>query len=114
MSRIIPPSVTYPSPNEWPNAVRTITNITRANNAQVTSTDHGFTQGDDSGITGINFTQVQGMIQINARYGIIQTVIDTDNFTVNINSTDFFAYTSGGQLQIVSGHAPYDPFQNIA
>lgn len=110
----IPPAVTFPSPNEWPNAIRDITGISQANHAVVTSVDHGFTQADDAGVTCIVFSRVQGMTQINGKLAPIVQVIDTDNFSVNLRTSEFEAYTSAGQLKIVCGIYPYDPFTNIA
>lgn len=109
----IPPSVTPPSPNEWPDTIRNITGITRAAQAQVTSPNHGFTD-QDVGVTIVDFLQVKGMLQINGLPGTILQVVDSDNFIVNINTTYFFDYTEGGYANIVAGRSPYDPFQNIA
>ncbi len=107
-SNQVPPSVTYPSPNEWPqNLIHSITGITKAAQAQITAPSHGFTSAD-IGITFVDFTQVKGMIQINGLTGIIQSVIDANNFTVNINSTQFFTYSSGGQLHTVSNEPPVE------
>lgn len=119
--RSIPPSVTYPSPNEWPQTQRQITGITRANLAKVTSPNHGFTSAD-VGVTSVDFLQVKGMIQINSLMGLVQQVIDNNNFTVNINSTQFSAYSSGGTFNIVTGTPPSEtigfqtfntPFHNV-
>ena len=112
MSNSVPPSVTYPSPNEWPNSVRVITGITKEANARVTSPLHGFTSADEN-ITVIDFHQVKGMIQINTLPATILKIIDPNNFTINLNTSDFFTYTSGGQLIIVAGNSPYDPYQNV-
>jgi hypothetical protein len=121
-SNAVPPSVTPPSPFEWPETVRTITNITNAAQAEVTSALHGFTSAD-VGITSIMFKQVLGMIQINGQPGVVQAIIDDNNFTVNINSTNYFTYTSGGVYIIDTGIPPSQtvgfqtfntPFQNIA
>lgn len=122
-SNAVPPSVTPPSPYEWPqNLVQDITNITINNVAQVTVPDHGFTFTDE-GQTFVMFKQVQGMIQINGVNALIQQVIDENNITVNVNTTNFYAYTSGGVLITDSGSPPVTqqgfqvfntPFQNIA
>lgn len=118
----IPPSVTYPSPNEWPNTLRTITGITQAAQAQITSPSHGFTS-QDVDLTTVDFLQVRGMIQINGLPGVIQQIIDANNFIVNINTTQFFPYSSGGVASVVTGIPPIEtqgfqtgntPFQNIA
>lgn len=109
-----PPSVVPPSPNEFPNTVKDITGITKAAQAQVTIPDHGFTTAADVGLTSLSFHQIKGMIQMNGLIGMILSVVDTDNITVSINSTYFSAYTGEGQACIISGHEPYDPFENIA
>jgi ubiquitin-activating enzyme E1-like protein len=122
MSNAIPPSVTPPSPNEWPNTLRTVTNIGRNSNTIVTAPNHGFTSQDE-GVTTVIFLQVNGMRQINGLPGRIQQVVDTNTFTVNINSTNFYPYVSDGVISIVTGHPPIEtesfqtfntPFQNIA
>jgi hypothetical protein len=123
MSNAIPPSVIYPSPNEWPqDLLKPITNITRDSNAKITITDHGFSNSN-IGITFVGFKQVLGMIQINGINALIQEIIDENNFTVNIDSTNFYNYTSGGVLIVDSGLPPTQtqsfqtfntPFQNIA
>lgn len=122
MSNAISPSVTFPSPNEWPKTIRNITGLTNDRQVKVTSVGHGFTS-KDIGITDVGFTNVNGMIQINGLDGIIQSVIDSDHFTVNINTSQFFTYTSGGYVTIITGIPPIEtqsfqtfntPFQNIA
>lgn len=79
----------------------TITAISQAANASITAT-HAFTS-DDVGVTVVSFHNVVGMTQINTLSGIIQSVTSTTSFTVNINSTSFTAYTSGGIANIVTG-----------
>lgn len=122
-SNAVPPSVTPPSPNEWPqDLIKTISNITKDSQATVTSTAHGFAS-DSEGATFLCFKQVEGMIQINGLNALIQKVIDANNFTVNIDTTNFFAYTSGGVAIVDSSLPPNQqqgfqvftrPFQNIA
>jgi len=122
MSNPIPPSVTPPSPNEWPQTIKSISGVTRNNIAEVTCTTHGFTS-EDEGVTFVLFKQVQGMLPINGLSALIQKVIDVDHFTVNIDSTNFPNYTSGGVISILTGQPPSEqqgfqifnrPFQNIA
>jgi hypothetical protein len=114
-----PPSVVPPSPNEFPVSYRTVTNITKAENAQVTIPNHGFTESADVGvipgigITTLSFHYVLGMFQINTLTGMILSVIDPNNITVSIDTSTFSPYVSGGQALIVGGHSPYSPFQNI-
>lgn len=122
-SNAIPPSVTPPSPDEWPqDLVKTVTNITRDSQAMVTAPNHGFTSLDQ-GVTFLCFKQVEGMRQINGLDCLIQKVIDTNTFTVNINTTNFYDYLSGGVIIVDSGQPPIEqsgfqvfntPFQNIA
>jgi Ubiquitin-activating enzyme E1 FCCH domain len=69
---------------------KTITGITAAASAVVTSAAHGLTVGQV-----VVFASVSGMTEINGVAGLI-TAANTGTFTVNINSTGFTAYTSGG------------------
>jgi hypothetical protein len=114
MSRSIPPSVTPPSPNEWPVTYRAITFLLANVQTVVLAPNHGFTTANDVGVTRVDFTQVKGMPQINGKTGLIAYVITPDIIVVDINSTFFSPFGSGGFLNIVSGNPPYDPFQNIA
>lgn len=122
-SNAVPPSVTPPSPDEWPqDLVKDITNITRDSQATVTVVGHGFDSLSE-GITFICFKQVQGMLQINGLDALIQKVIDADHFTVNINTTGFHDYRGAGVIIVDSGLPPIQqsgfqvfntPFQNVA
>lgn len=121
-SNAVPPSVTPPSPNEWPETIRSLTGITNGSITTVTCPDHGFIT-EDEGVTSVMFKQVEGMIQINGMNAIVQLVIDTNTFTVNIDSTNFYTYTANGVIVIDSGTPPVQeasfqffntPFQNIA
>lgn len=118
----VPPAVVPPSPNEWPNQVKNVTGITRSPQPIITSTAHGFTS-QDIGLTSVMFIQVGGMIQINGRPGVIQAIPDANHFTVNIDTSQFFSYTSGGYAIVDTGIPPVEtvgsqifntPFQNIA
>jgi hypothetical protein len=53
------------------------------------------------------------MDQINSKNAFIIDVIDTNNFTVGLDTTLFYTYVSGGVISIVGGHTPYSPFSNI-
>lgn len=79
----------------------TITGISKAVNASITAT-HAFT-ASDVGVTTVTFSGVQGMIQMNTLRGVIQSVTSTTSFTVNIDSTTFSTYTSGGEANIITG-----------
>jgi len=117
-----PPSVTFPSPNEWPETIKTISGITNDSSAKVTCTAHGFTSADVN-LTSVGFLQVKGMRQINGLPGRISEIVDANNFKVYINSTNFYPYTSGGVISVITGQPPSEtlsfqtlntPFHNIA
>lgn len=121
-SNAVPPSVTPPSPYEWPNTIKAITNVTTDSQAQVTCPSHGFTAAD-VGQTSVMFLQVRGMLPINGLPGLIQSIVDSNNFTVNVNTTFFPVYRGGGVISILTGQPPVEqqgfqyfntPFQNIA
>ena len=116
-----PPSVTYPSPNEWLVTVYPITNITNDSNAIVTCAAYPFSLNDEY-ITQVTFKQVNGMLPINGITALIIKVVDIAHFIVNINTTGFPTYTSGGVFCIDTGEPPTEtvgsqtfntPFQNI-
>ena len=76
---------------------KTITNITQANPAVVTSASHGFSNGDD-----IKIIDVVGMTEINNKsYLVANSTTNTFELTdlegTNIDSTSFTAYSSGGE-----------------
>lgn len=81
-----------------------ITGISNAANASITAT-HAFTNAD-VGVTTVTFHGVNGMSQINTLSGVIQTVTNTTSFTVNINSTAFSTWTSGGYANVITGVPP--------
>jgi len=81
-----------------------ITNITNATNGVVTSANHGLV----SGITVI-LNGVGGMIQVNGISYTI-TVIDANSFHLNVNTTTFSAYTTGGSWY----SSPYNGFTTAA
>lgn len=105
MSSSIPASVTSPSPNEWTVTAFAITGITKALQAQVTAVAHGMTS-TSAGVTFVDFSQVKGMKEINGASGLVQSIVDANNFTVNINSTSFSTYTTGGYVNILTGLPP--------
>lgn len=72
--------------------VASVANVSQANPAQVTASQHGLVTGETIYIYG-----VQGMTAINGGYTI--TVVDANNFTLDgVDSTAFNAYTTGGQV----------------
>ena len=67
-----------------------ITGITNTTNAVVTAPNHGLVSG-----ISVILNNVSGMTQVNGNSYII-TVIDANNFYLNVNSTSYGTYTSGG------------------
>ena len=78
-----------------------ITAVTNANPAQVTVPYHGYETGDEWFAS-----NVEGIEEINGRVFTI-TVVDDDNFTIGVDSTDWgvFNGSGGGTLRV----APPDP-----
>jgi hypothetical protein len=79
----------------------TVTGISKAANASITAT-HAFTSAD-IGITSVTFHGIVGMTQMNTLTGKITGVTSTTSFTVDINSTSFTTYSSGGIANIITG-----------
>lgn len=86
------------SSSEYASTNKTITAITKAANAQITSASHGLSVGDV-----VTFSGVVGMIQINTLRGVVQTVPTANTFTVDIDTTGFTTYSSGGIANLISG-----------
>lgn len=78
-----------------------ITGISQAANAVVTAVN-AFT-AKDVGVTVVSFHNVVGMTQINTLSGVVQSIVPGVSFTVNINTSGFSAYVSGGIANIVTG-----------
>ena len=75
---------------------KTITGITQANPAVVTASSHGYSNGDEVVITGVS-----GMTEVNGkRFLVADKTTNTfelqDKDGVDINSSSFTAYSSGG------------------
>ena len=73
-------------------AAQTITAITQAASAEITIGAHQFLVGNK-----VLIQNVIGMVEINDTVGTISAITAT-TITVNINSTNFTAYASGGQV----------------
>lgn len=71
-------------------SAKMITGITKATSAVVSSTSHGLAVG-----AVVVFSSVGGMAEINGVAGLV-TVSNTNDFTVNIDTSGFTTYTSGG------------------
>ena len=107
------------NPLFYPRA-RIITNITQAVNAQVsTSIPHGLTPGQE---VRFNIPAVSGMTQLNPNIlnnyypsysstsAIIQTIVDDYNFTINIDTTSYTAFTFPTIAQQPSSFPQVIPF----
>ena len=75
---------------------KTITGITQANPAVVTSTSHGYSNGDE-----VVITAVVGMTEVNSKRFLVAGVTTntfqlTDKDGTNVNSTGYTAYSSAG------------------
>lgn len=107
------------SPLFYPRA-RVITNITQAVNANVsTSIAHGLTPGQEirfnipavSGMTQLNPDPLNNYYPTNSSVpAIIQTVVDDYNFTININTTAYNAFTYPTIAQQPSSFPEVSPF----
>ncbi len=104
--------VTYPSPDEWPVTVHAITAITRSGQPTITSDDHGITISAGQPVPVVDFTQVKGMFQINGKSAYVLSVIDDNNFTIALDTSQFAPYTSGGFVNVIVSPSPIDPFTN--
>ena len=79
----------------WTATNLTITGITQAAQAVVTAAN-SLAVGDV-----VTFSGVVGMVQINTLRGVV-TAATGANFTVNINTTGFTAYSSGGIANVIA------------
>jgi hypothetical protein len=71
-------------------SAKTLTAITKATGAVCTSATHGLTVGQV-----VVFASIAGMTELNGVAALI-TAQDTNTFTVNIDTTLYTTYTSGG------------------
>lgn len=78
-----------------------ITAITQANPCQITSNGHNLTTGAQ-----VEILNVGGMVQLNGNIYTV-TVIDANNFTLNVDSTTFTPYTTGGTWENQAVNAFY-------
>lgn len=104
--------VTYPSPNEWPVTVHAITGITRALQPTVTAANHGITISASQSTPRVDFSQVKGMYQINGQSAFVTTVIDANNFTIALDTSQYSPYSSGGFVNVLVSPSPINPLTN--
>ena len=81
---------------------KTITGITKANPGVVTATAHGYSNGDTVVIRG-----VVGMTEVNhIKFKVANKTADTFELTttadVNVNTTNYTTYVSGGESRVCS------------
>ena len=67
--------------------------ITKANGAVVQANSHNYIVGDV-----VIITMAGGMTEINNLIGVVTSVQDVNHVVLNINSTSFTTYTSGGTI----------------
>jgi len=78
-------------------ATKTITNITQASSGVITAVAHGYSIGDR-----IQIGAVVGMTEINNWTVAITSVPTADTFGIDLDTTDFTAYSSAGNANRVS------------
>jgi hypothetical protein len=82
-----------------------ISNITQASSAVITVDPSGFQIGDE-----VIFENVEGMTEINGLIGTV-TAATTTSITVNIDSTNFTAYSASGTVsKVINFYAELSPF----
>lgn len=88
----------YSGTSQIRESAKTITGITAANPAVVTSNSHGYSNGDH-----IYLSDISGMTELNSetrRYTVANQTANTFELS-GINSTSYTAYTSGGSARKV-------------
>lgn len=96
-----------PSETSW-NQQGFITAITQANPCVITSPNHGLTTGRQ-----VTFSNINGTTELNGLLGTV-TYIDSNSFSVDINSSAFTTYTYGGQWYTQDQNVWYISGQNYA
>lgn len=81
-----------------------ITAITRATNATVTAAFHDYAVGDR-----IFFSGIVGMTELNTRTAIVVSVIDANNFTIDIDTTSFGEFVSSDGAERTGAPTPPPP-----
>jgi hypothetical protein len=78
--------------------------ITNAANAKITSAFHGYSVGDQ-----VYLSSITGMVEINDRFLTVLTVPDANNFTVDFDSTNAGVFTGSGGGTVRTGAPPPPP-----
>lgn len=81
-----------------------ITAITKDANAQVTAVFHDYVVGDR-----LYFSGVTGMTEINGREAVVVSVVDVDNFTIDLDTTNFSTFVSATGDTRVGAPTPVVP-----
>lgn len=85
----------------------TITGASKANPCVITSPGHGLQSGQK-----ITISNVQGMTQLNTSQTYYVTFLTANTFSINVNSTSFGTYTSGGIWTLVLADVSVEIFLN--
>ena len=81
-----------------------ITAITQAVNAQVTAAYHAYSVGDK-----LYFKDIEGMTELNGRTAHVMSVVGTDDFTIDIDTRFFGAFTGTTGTTRVGAPTPPTP-----
>lgn len=82
-----------------------VTAVTKAINAQVTAAFHGLAVGDR-----VYFSGLTGMTQLNGLSATVVSVIDANNFTIDVNTTGFGTFiASTGEVRVGAPAPPPAP-----
>lgn len=75
---------------------KTVTAITKAAQAQITATGHGYSVSQI-----VYLSDIKGMVEMDGLTVTVVSVVDANNFQVDVDSTDFTTYVSGGSAERV-------------
>ena len=81
-----------------------VTAITKEAQAKITSAFHAYLVGDQ-----VYLSDITGMVEINDRFLTVVSVVDANNFKVNIDSTNFGTFTGSGGGTVRVGAPPAPP-----
>jgi len=90
-----------PFPLTW-DATKVITAVTRAASAQVSVAAHGYAVGDR-----VKIASIVGMTELNGWTATVLTVPTAGTFTIDVDTTSYTAYSSGGTTaKVLTGDYP--------